>query len=232
MATIKLLLQSIRNRDLTCSLSLGTACKKDSVEKKRKHTLKRHIPVMNHTSHNHIFSGNFHMHQSKSVKTPDGTERLHYSWGLRGSTRGPIPCPLPAAGFLNGGLFYYRTVSAPFVLILGWRQLSIKGYEGTGTSRKVTAMWKIEVAFTVKSFPSFSYRILFPELVKSSSLKFKVYYVFFIRGNHSSSRHKYKQCRLQLQYRKQPLLSFMITISTLKIITNSHSPEFPILQKC
>lgn len=32
---------------------------------------------MNNTSHNYTFSGNFHMYQSKSVKTPDGTERLH-----------------------------------------------------------------------------------------------------------------------------------------------------------
>lgn len=60
---------------------------------------------MNNTSHNYIFSGNFHIYQSRSVKTPDGTERLHYSLGLRGSTRGPIPCSLPAAGFLTGGLF-------------------------------------------------------------------------------------------------------------------------------
>lgn len=65
---------------------------------------------MNNTSHNYIFSGNFHMYESKSFKTPDGTERLHYSLGLRGSTRGPIPCPLPAAGFLTGGLFYDRTL--------------------------------------------------------------------------------------------------------------------------
>lgn len=89
---------------------MDTACKKDLVEKKRKHALKRHILVMNNTSHNYIFSGNFHMHQSKSVKTPDGTERLHYSLGLRGSTRGPIPCSLPAAEILTGGLFYYRTL--------------------------------------------------------------------------------------------------------------------------
>lgn len=65
---------------------------------------------MNHTSYNYIFSGNFHMYQSKPVKTPDGTERLHYSLGLRGSTIGPIPCSLPAAGFLTGGLFYDRTL--------------------------------------------------------------------------------------------------------------------------
>lgn len=89
---------------------MDTACKKDLVEKKRKHALKRHILVMNNSSHNYIFSGIFHIYQSKSVKTPDGTERLHYSLGLRGSTRGPIPCPLPAAGFLTIGLFYYRTL--------------------------------------------------------------------------------------------------------------------------
>lgn len=188
---------------------------------------------MNNISHNHIFSGNFHMYQSKSVKTPDGTERLHYSLGLMGSTRGPIPCPLLAAGFFNGGLFYYMTLflhrSSSFRV---GDILCIKGYEGTCTSWKVTATWKIKVAFIVNSFPSFSYRILFTELVKSSSLKFEVHYVFLIRGDHSSSRHNYKQCRLQLQYRKQSLLSFMIVISTLQIRTNSHSPIFLILQKC
>lgn len=74
LATIKLLLQSIRNHDLTCSLCTLHSRR---IQLKRKHALKRHIPVMNNTSHNYTFSGNFHMYQSKSVKTPDGTERLH-----------------------------------------------------------------------------------------------------------------------------------------------------------
>lgn len=154
---------------------MNAACKKDLVEKKRKHALKRHILVMNNTSHNYIFSGNFHMYQSKSVKTPDGTERLHYSLGLRGSTRGPIPCPLPAAGFLTGGPFYYRTL---FLHNFSTCQVGdiypLRGMKG----RVLLGRWKIKIVFIVNSFPSFSYRILFTELVKSSSLKFKVYDVF------------------------------------------------------